>query len=1156
MSHRSRTVASAVNSTVRDDVIGAQLGDAHSCPIPVDDESGVTEVVVSFHSSPKQRLAVISTGNATQQHQRRKATTAPAVTRASQQSATRTCHQDVPSLSVMGVNGPVSSFEWCAESKSSSVWTTTGCMNAALADVPPFGHPGMPGRGVPHPQPNLPSSSVADGDESLWHSRVASMHSLNEGDLGGIAGSTRSAAEPVPAVHNVVTYEQTIEGSAVPISEERPRRSNRHRSGRRPRGRSGPNSTPGQCPARRFEVPLPIVNFQLTRWQAAPVAPGPMNSTNLGSQAPEFAHGEPLMLNRVASILATPPLGPICPAAPRPPPLVVSTSAASLQPPQQHYCGRVFTDLLPCPMSPLAARSSSIVQLHVDAAARNNFTQPLLFEEADHDEADALPRQRTEGVLGSQNLAMGGASYASFTEFSQREIVLQAEDDQEHALRETTASQVQFGKPSPHEALAAPLPSSHGKPPATVVAFAHGEPGVESAKSHDVIRMAAFTDTGPRAAQEDTYCYETWRACPDGADGNAQIHYGAVFDGHGGGCASQYASSHVHRHIQRYLACHQSTETSAESGSGCGHERLANALVYGLRAADVGLCMAMMNGTVSQSGKRNEFSQPQTTPAAPLVGSGISGHAGTDDDDGDCDAESEHLPRRHGHGRADRRTRRAKHGSVVSSDDSVARAACARSTSPSISRTHEAQGGIGGAAGVNPFGPGLARFPLSSSSADRDVDTDGPAPCAASSGPQPSALGGAEVHADAASRTTSPIPLARRRLSLGGATPVVTTPAGSQRHRGAVRHSKRSRSRDGRDIGASSGGDDSASVARTPRAPKSNEQQLAPLLPSPLPPLNAGPARLPVDAMSVGTTALLMLCDGRSVTIANLGDSRAVMCLRRHDAAVAPCVQGAAAAGYQALELTRDQKASCRHEQSRIEATGESVIDGRVRGDLEVSRALGDFQFKDFRAPPQVASRTPRIRGGSGLPPLSPTPAPASVATTAHGPDGALLPDRFLFGNTPVTNVAPAVEFPLDDKVMFVLLATDGLWDVMSSSEVVAFVVAGMFKAATTPPPSCHGSPLGYPSDETLVTSGDVESRRGYSDVDPSSTEDDAARRCATVPKLQFGVESASAVTNDPKTPRCPLQCALRALVRHAVDVRKAPDNVTVVAFQFQTFDK
>ena len=87
-------------------------------------------------------------------------------------------------------------------------------------------------------------------------------------------------------------------------------------------------------------------------------------------------------------------------------------------------------------------------------------------------------------------------------------------------------------------------------------------------------------------------------------------------------------------------------------------------------------------------------------------------------------------------------------------------------------------------------------------------------------------------------------------------------------------------------------------------------------------------------AGEAGSTAACCLClDGPTgwlLFAANVGDSRVVLCRRGG-----------------AVALTRDQKPTDPEEKKRITAAGGFVMRGRVLGDLAVSRAFGDFKFKD-----------------------------------------------------------------------------------------------------------------------------------------------------------------------------------------------------------------
>ncbi|XP_021863184.1 probable protein phosphatase 2C 27 [Spinacia oleracea] len=121
--------------------------------------------------------------------------------------------------------------------------------------------------------------------------------------------------------------------------------------------------------------------------------------------------------------------------------------------------------------------------------------------------------------------------------------------------------------------------------------------------------------------------------------------------------------------------------------------------------------------------------------------------------------------------------------------------------------------------------------------------------------------------------------------------------------------------------------------------------------------------------ISSGTTALTALIFGRTMLIANAGDCRAVLGKRGR-----------------AVELSKDHKPNCSSERVRIEKLGGVVYDGYLNGQLSVARALGDWHMK--------------------------------------GPKGSSFP----------LSAEPELqELVLTEDDEFLLLACDGLWDVMSS---------------------------------------------------------------------------------------------------------------------------
>jgi len=85
----------------------------------------------------------------------------------------------------------------------------------------------------------------------------------------------------------------------------------------------------------------------------------------------------------------------------------------------------------------------------------------------------------------------------------------------------------------------------------------------------------------------------------------------------------------------------------------------------------------------------------------------------------------------------------------------------------------------------------------------------------------------------------------------------------------------------------------------------------------------------PTGPSIAGCTACVVLLVKDKIYVANAGDSRCVIATRRG-----------------VFELTKDHKPSDPLEQQRIEKAGGLVLDGRVNGNLNLTRALGDLDFK------------------------------------------------------------------------------------------------------------------------------------------------------------------------------------------------------------------
>ena len=129
-----------------------------------------------------------------------------------------------------------------------------------------------------------------------------------------------------------------------------------------------------------------------------------------------------------------------------------------------------------------------------------------------------------------------------------------------------------------------------------------------------------------------------------------------------------------------------------------------------------------------------------------------------------------------------------------------------------------------------------------------------------------------------------------------------------------------------------------------------------------------------------GATCTAAVLSGATLWIANLGDSRAVAC-----------------EGGSAIQLSRDHKPFDTSEAHRVESCGGFIAFGRVGGCLAITRAFGDFELK----------------GG----------------------------DRVLKDvNIPVSNTPEISKFTMTSNTEFVIIACDGVWDVLSSQEAVTIV--------------------------------------------------------------------------------------------------------------------
>jgi protein phosphatase 1G len=132
--------------------------------------------------------------------------------------------------------------------------------------------------------------------------------------------------------------------------------------------------------------------------------------------------------------------------------------------------------------------------------------------------------------------------------------------------------------------------------------------------------------------------------------------------------------------------------------------------------------------------------------------------------------------------------------------------------------------------------------------------------------------------------------------------------------------------------------------------------------------------------MFTGCTAYVLVIHDRKLYFANAGDSRSVMCK-----------------GGNAIPMSVDHKPSIPAELKRIEKAGGWVSDGRVLGNLNLSRGLGDTEYKmdkKLKNDQQILSNMPDIK---------------------------------------IENVTKDIDF--------IVLACDGIWDCKTNQEVCDFFI-------------------------------------------------------------------------------------------------------------------
>ena len=134
-----------------------------------------------------------------------------------------------------------------------------------------------------------------------------------------------------------------------------------------------------------------------------------------------------------------------------------------------------------------------------------------------------------------------------------------------------------------------------------------------------------------------------------------------------------------------------------------------------------------------------------------------------------------------------------------------------------------------------------------------------------------------------------------------------------------------------------------------------------------------------VHESNAGCTANVILIKDKKIYIANAGDSRSLLYKNG-----------------KVTKLSEDHKPDMEVEKTRITNAGGFIIDGRVNGNLNLSRAIGDLEYK----------KNPKLK-----------------------------PEEQLISAMPDVKVIP---FENDDA--YILMGCDGVWEILSDDEICKFV--------------------------------------------------------------------------------------------------------------------
>lgn len=163
---------------------------------------------------------------------------------------------------------------------------------------------------------------------------------------------------------------------------------------------------------------------------------------------------------------------------------------------------------------------------------------------------------------------------------------------------------------------------------------------------------------------------------------------------------------------------------------------------------------------------------------------------------------------------------------------------------------------------------------------------------------------------------------------------------------------------------------------------------------------------------NAGCTSCVCLITKDSIYCSNSGDSRSILVNKSG----------------KVTELSYDHKPDNDGEMRRIKAAGGYVEDGRVQGIIAVSRAIGDWEYKNPKLLEQLEKKRPLKKKKSE--------AISTSSSVTGGPyrniDEAKKHQVSSFPDIKKVDIKPDHDF--------IIVACDGIWDVFTNEQAAKFV--------------------------------------------------------------------------------------------------------------------